>query len=102
MAKAKIGIKYCGGCNPTYDRVEMVQEVRSLGKNRFIFHGYDQPGLDGVIVVNGCPRECAVKDLKPGGVPYCSIAGKDDLNNLMEWLFILGKKRTKGSLRRPI
>jgi hypothetical protein len=95
MAKAKIGIKYCGGCNPMYERVEMIQEVQSLAKKRFLFLGHDQQGLDGVIAVNGCPRVCAVKDLKPEEVPYYSIAGKDDLSSLMEWLFILEQNENK-------
>lgn len=95
MAKAKIGIKYCGGCNPTYERVEMIQVVQSLAKKRFLFLGHDQQDLDGVIAVNGCPRVCAVKDLKPGEAPYYSIAGKGDLNSLLEWLFILEQNENK-------
>ncbi len=89
MPKAKIGIKYCGGCNPTYERVELIQEVEILAKKRFLFLGHDQQDLDGVIAVSGCLRVCAVRDLEPGKVPYYSIAGKNDLNRLMEWLFIL-------------
>ncbi|HSB06782.1 MAG TPA: hypothetical protein VLK23_16520 [Thermodesulfobacteriota bacterium] len=86
MVKTKIGIKYCGGCNPKYERVEMVQQAQSLEGNRCLFLRHDQQGLDGVIAVNGCLRACAVKGLNQRDVPYHSIAEEGDFDSLMEWL----------------
>ncbi len=94
MAQAKIGIRYCGGCNPCYERVEMIQAVQSLAGDRFLFIRYDQQGLDGLITVNGCPRACASKDLSPPGVPCHSVEERGDFDSLVEWLFNLGKKKT--------
>jgi len=71
----------------------MIQEVQSLAKKRFLFLGHDQQDFDGVIAVNGCPRACAVSDLKPGEVPYYSIVDKDNLDSVMEWLFILEQSK---------
>jgi hypothetical protein len=25
----RIGVKYCGGCNPTYDRMQVVRQLKS-------------------------------------------------------------------------
>ncbi len=87
MAKRKIGIRYCGGCNPYYERVEMIRQVQSATKSGFLFLRHDQRDLDGLILVNGCLRTCATKDLKLRDVPYYSIAEKDDFDKLIEWLF---------------
>ena len=87
MARSRIGIRYCGGCNPRYERVEMIQQVQSRVGNRFLFIRHDQQGLDGLITVNGCPRACGAKGLNQRAVSHLSITEKGDLNRLMEWLF---------------
>ena len=95
MAKAKIGIRYCGGCNHHYERVEAIQRVQSAVEDRFLFLRHDRQDLDGLIAVNGCLRACAVKDLRLRGIPYHSIAEKDDLESLMEWIFAFEQNGTK-------
>jgi hypothetical protein len=48
MDKAKIGIRYCGGCNPHYERVEMIQRVQALVGDRLLFIRHDrQAWMDG-------------------------------------------------------
>lgn len=61
----KIGIKYCGGCNPRYDRT---REVKKLMKNfpdeTFTYHPEDEP-CDVLLFVCGCQTGCAAQsDLK--------------------------------------
>jgi transcription antitermination factor NusA-like protein len=55
----KVGIKYCGGCNPYYDRVALVKRIkRSLqGKVAFVSAANDDADL--VLVVEGCGTACA-------------------------------------------
>ena len=57
-----VGVRYCGGCNPRYDRVAAVRAlaVRFPGL-RFVPAG---PGLPFTLVVCGCSAQCAdVSDL---------------------------------------
>jgi 3-hydroxyacyl-[acyl-carrier-protein] dehydratase len=58
----QIGVKYCGGCNPTIDRIRLVREIAEL-----LPPGY-QLSTDGtstpwniVILVCGCLVGCADK-----------------------------------------
>jgi len=95
MAKGKIGIRYCGGCNPYYERVEMIQQVQSSLGDRFLFIPHDQQDLDGLITVNGCPRACAAKNLNQREAPYYSVAEKSDLSSLIEWLSTFKHKKSK-------
>ena len=54
-----VGVRYCGGCNPRYDRVTAVGELVKM------LPGCDlAPTLPGktypaVVVVCGCPARCA-------------------------------------------
>ncbi len=95
MAKAKIGIRYCGGCNPHYERVEMIQRVQSAVEDRFIFLRQDRHDVDGLIAVSGCLRGCAMRDLNLQEVPCHPIAEMGDLDNLMKWLSAFEQRETK-------
>jgi len=90
--RKKIRIKYCGGCNPTYERVEMVERVQSRLEDRFLFLRHDQQDLDGLILINGCPRSCASENLNRIEAPHFSIAGERDFKSLIDWLMALEKK----------
>ncbi|MDP3386849.1 MAG: hypothetical protein Q8S24_06415 [Eubacteriales bacterium] len=52
-----IGIKFCGGCNPRFDRLEFVSQI----KKTLTYHTY-RPYLEGTsdltLVVCGCKRAC--------------------------------------------
>jgi hypothetical protein len=84
--KKKIGIKYCGGCNPTYERTEMIKRVQSQLKDQIFFLRHDEQGLDGLILVNGCPRSCAVQTANHGEIFCHSITRENDFGTLIERL----------------
>ena len=55
----KVGIKYCGGCNPYYDRVALAKQIanRLAGKVEIVRLDHDQ--IDQVLAVEGCNTACA-------------------------------------------
>ena len=56
-----INIKYCGGCNPRFDRAEIEHRL----KERFPFYTYltnAQEDTDVVIILCGCGSACASVD----------------------------------------
>jgi hypothetical protein len=82
----KIGIKYCGGCNPAYDRVGMINQVHSLFEDRFIVSSREMQDIDILVYVNGCPRACAETVSDQTGVPTRSIVDECDFEKLIDWL----------------
>lgn len=55
-----IGIKYCGGCNSKYDRVQAVKQLQTKFPQHH--YAYVSGGVltqDVWIVVCGCPAGCA-------------------------------------------
>ncbi len=57
--RLKIGIKYCGGCNPRYDRVALVKQIeKSLqGEAEFVLPESENVVL--ILAVQGCSTACA-------------------------------------------
>ena len=81
MAETKrIGVKYCGGCNPVYERVELIRRAQALVDDRFLFLGYEEQDLCALVFVDGCPRACACVDLKQGKLPSRSITEETDFD----------------------
>lgn len=54
----KVGIKYCGGCNPHYERSEIAKRLRQDFPDLDLVRA-DAPDVDIVAVVCGCPVACA-------------------------------------------
>ncbi len=61
--KLKIGLKFCGGCNPTYDRGAISEKIRRELKDTVDFVAIIDGKVDMVLSIQGCNVSCA--DLKP-------------------------------------
>lgn len=83
----EIGVRYCGGCNPRYDRVALVESlVRLLPEHHFTSARQAEP-YSAVLVVCGCTSRCAsVTGLQvpPGGLLY--VCGWEDLPSVQDTL----------------
>ena len=55
----KVGIKYCGGCNPYYDRVALVKRIERRLQGKVEFVSSEKGDVDLVLVVEGCKTACA-------------------------------------------
>lgn len=55
----RVGLKYCGGCNPSYDRVKYVRRIQKAAGTRIEWvHVEEAVGFDVVVIVTGCDRAC--------------------------------------------
>lgn len=54
----KIGIKFCGGCQSTYNRKELIERLTSIEGITFEYVNEDTC-YDNVLVVCGCHNRCA-------------------------------------------
>jgi len=56
----KIGVKFCGGCNPYIDRVDLFNRIKSMvPSEKCTFEFFDFKNCDHFIVINGCSLNCA-------------------------------------------
>lgn len=83
--RAVAGLRYCGGCNPRYDRVAAVERMRArLPAVELRPAG---PGERAVLVVCGCPARCAgVQDLEVPPEALVYVTGEADLSPAEERL----------------
>jgi hypothetical protein len=90
--KKKIGVKYCGGCNPTYERVEMIKKVQFRLGDRFFFHRIGDEEVEALVLVSGCQRACAGRGLNQEKKTCYSMTGESGVETLIDWLTAVGKK----------
>lgn len=71
-----IGVKYCGGCNPLYNRSEYVKELqKQRPSDSFFFAG--EGCFDKVYVVCGCERMCpSISGLEADSFIFVSNTGE--------------------------
>lgn len=55
----KIGIKYCGGCKTTYDRVESVKKLIENFPEYNFEPAKEDVEYEVILIVNGCKTACA-------------------------------------------
>ena len=61
-----VGVRYCGGCNPRYDRVAAVRKLEEQCPHvRLLPAG---PGQGLVLLVCGCSAQCAGREDLDGEV----------------------------------
>jgi predicted Fe-Mo cluster-binding NifX family protein len=81
--KLKIGVKYCGGCNPEYDRVALVEHIKSRLRGKAIFVSLDSEGIELVLAVQGCRSACAnLKSFE--GLKVVVITSPEDAKGILE------------------
>ena len=49
--RKRIGVKYCGGCNPAYERVEVIEKVQFRLGDQFLFHRHGAEDTEALILV---------------------------------------------------
>jgi len=64
MGKIRIDIRYCGGCNPDYDRTGVAAEIERALNDHCTFDDGDGP-VDWILMIHGCPTACASMDNLP-------------------------------------
>jgi hypothetical protein len=75
--KLRVGIKYCGGCNPEYDRIGIVDHIKQSLQDKIKIVRSESEDVDLILSVNGCSTACA--DLKSfEGLKIHTITSMED------------------------
>jgi 4-hydroxybutyrate CoA-transferase len=59
-----VAIKYCGGCDPAFDRVEMAERIKIAADNAISWCSVHERHRDIILLICGCPKACPFNDLK--------------------------------------
>jgi hypothetical protein len=93
ISKVKVGLKYCGGCRPQYDRVRLVASIRERLGDMIQFVSADSPEAQVILVVTGCRTACAQIPIAAGR-PMHYISSPEDAD---KWVREMLKSKTKPS-----
>jgi len=86
----RIALKYCGGCDPGFDRVELFTRIRTAGGDSIEWVGLDDQDFDTVLIIAGCDRACPEQN--PEVFQYRVISIKHDCPDAGEILKALLSK----------
>jgi hypothetical protein len=53
-----VAVKFCGGCNPTYDRRQWWEKIKAATEGAIEWAIPDQPGVDVLLLICGCHTAC--------------------------------------------
>jgi hypothetical protein len=79
----KVGLKYCGGCRPDYDRTAAVKEIVDELGEEFEVTGAEDEEADLIVVVTGCKTACPDITILPDK-PLRFISGIEDAQRFKE------------------
>ncbi len=81
-----IGVKFCGGCNPTYERGAVYREYR----DRYPEHHFETVDLkkkyDRILVICGCEKACLREYRECSADEYLVFTKKNDFDQEYPWL----------------
>ncbi len=55
----KVGVRFCGGCNPRFERGEAYKEIKSRFENIDFQLAEEGETYDTILVIGGCSACCA-------------------------------------------
>lgn len=77
MKKTKrVALKYCGGCDPEFDRMEYMQQIRTAAGKSIMWLTLDDENVDTVLLVSGCDTACPERTVELP--PYRIVSITDD------------------------
>ena len=83
----KVRVKYCGGCNPRFDRKEVMERLKaSFPKAEFVESGDDEGPFDRVVVLCGCSASCASHEDLCGMHGKVVVSSAEESEGLEEFL----------------
>ena len=70
----KIGLKYCGNCNPQINSGAIVNRLMEKTRDKFTFVSWEAKDIDLLLIMSGCATDCATRPDYPG--PIISVGGE--------------------------
>ena len=69
----RVALKYCGGCDPQYDRVGVFERIREAAGDAIKWTAFDPQAGPALLIICGCATACPAEglDLTQVGTLVC-------------------------------
>jgi len=61
--RKRVALKYCGGCDQGFDRVEYFQKIQDAAGDLIEWVTLDDPDFECILVISGCDTACPAQDM---------------------------------------
>lgn len=76
-AVKKVALKYCGGCDCTYDRLGYAKRILAVAQGRIRWVSMEGEGFDTILMIHGCHVACPEEKLERNH-PWRIVSVSDD------------------------
>ncbi len=76
----RLAIKFCGGCNPAYERGEVAQMIKK--ELAGVIWESPEAEVDLLIMINGCNAACSQRTEVEDRGRFCLAVGADDISEI--------------------
>ncbi len=81
--RLRVGLKYCGGCNPEYDRVAVKNRIEKSLQDKVLFVSPESDDKEMILAIQGCKIACA--DLSPfQGMKIWKVTNLEDAQKFIK------------------
>lgn len=82
----KCGVKFCGGCNPRYERGTAYRKIKSDLPEVNFDYATEEELYDHLLVIGGCPACCASHDQYSVEGEIRKMWSEEHIDGIEEWL----------------
>ena len=68
----RVALKFCGGCDPSFERVEYGRAIAAAAKERIEWTRLGEGPYDAVLLICGCDHACIENEM-PSDAPLVSL-----------------------------
>lgn len=90
----KIGVKFCGGCNPGYERANILKKIRSEFPQVEMEPVQEENAYDLILLISGCHAECLSVAAWQRQAPVISVYQETDYEKIEKYLHLLSEKNS--------
>lgn len=80
----KCGVRFCGGCNPRYDRREALNQIESQFKDIDFVNAAEGVPHDLLLVIGGCSNCCASYEQFDAGAGVLKMWDKTHIDKILD------------------
>ena len=92
MAKEQVALRYCGGCNPRFDRGGLVEKLQRETPSVELTPFNENAEYLAVLVICGCTAQCARQGDLPTDIPRFVLKDAEEYNEIFAFLHGIDKE----------